>query len=120
MLGYYENEEATKESFVDGYFRTGDLGYLDKKGFLYVTGRKKDVIVLNNGKNIFPQELEDHFNESDFITESFVFADRKKDSETKLCVKFVYDPALDIFQGKSESEIEDHIHILLQLLLHHL
>lgn len=109
MLGYYENEEATNESFIDGYFRTGDLGYLDKKGFLYVTGRKKDVIVLNNGKNIFPQELEDHFNESDFITESFVFADRKKDSETKLCVKFVYDPALDIFQGKSESEIEELI-----------
>lgn len=105
MLGYYENEEATSQTIIDGYLHTGDLGYLDKKGFLFVTGRKKDVIVLHNGKNIFPQEIEDNFNTSDLFLESFVYADEKNGSETKLCVKLVYDVANENLKGKSEEEI---------------
>ena len=58
MLGYYENEEETKKVLKNGWFSTGDLGYFDKDGFLYITGRKKDVIVLKNGENIYQQELE--------------------------------------------------------------
>ena len=60
--GYYKNEEATKELFTkDGYLRTGDLGYLDKENYLYLTGRAKSLIVTEGGKNVFPEEIEDHF-----------------------------------------------------------
>ncbi|UKI37561.1 MAG: AMP-binding protein [Clostridiales bacterium] len=58
MLGYYQNKEATDEVIVDGWFHTGDLGYIDDEGFCHITGRKKSVIVTQNGKNIFPEELE--------------------------------------------------------------
>ena len=58
MLGYYENEEATSEVLIDGWYHTGDIGHIDKKGFVFITGRKKDMIVLKNGKKIFPEEVE--------------------------------------------------------------
>ncbi|MBQ8235882.1 MAG: AMP-binding protein, partial [Clostridia bacterium] len=61
MLGYFENKEATDAVFTeDGFFRTGDIGYLDKDGYIYITGRKKNIIILSNGKNIYPEELEEH------------------------------------------------------------
>ena len=62
MLGYFEDEEATREAIVDGWFRTGDLGRFDDKGNLIITGRCKSVIVTPNGKNIFPEEIEDEIN----------------------------------------------------------
>lgn len=72
MLGYYNQPEMTREVIRDGWFYTGDLGYLDKDGFLYITGRKKNVIVTSNGKNIFPEELETYLARTPYVAESVV------------------------------------------------
>ena len=104
MLGYYENEEATKEILEDGWLHTGDLGRFDKKGFLYITGRIKDMIVLDNGKKVFPHEVESLLNNSDLITESFVYA-KRENKNLKLGVKLVYDENNEILQGKTKDEI---------------
>lgn len=76
MLGYYKNEEATAEVLKDGWFYTGDLGYMDDDGFLYITGRSKNIIILDNGKNIYPEEIEDKINALDGVKDTFVYADK--------------------------------------------
>lgn len=90
MLGYYDDEEATKEVIKDGWFHTGDLAYKDKEGFLFITGRKKNVIVLKNGKNIFPEEIEQIINKKPYAIESMVFGYPKGDDFIVSC-KVVYD-----------------------------
>ena len=90
MLGYYENKEATDSVLKDGWFYTGDLGKFDKDGYLYITGRKKFMIVLKNGKKIFPEELEILINKLPFVSESMVFGIPDKDNDIKLCAKIVY------------------------------
>lgn len=72
MMGYYKNPELTAEVIVDGWLYTGDLGYLDKNGFLHITGRRKNVIVTANGKNIFPEELETYLSRNPYVLESVV------------------------------------------------
>lgn len=89
MLGYYENEEATNDVLIDGWFHTGDLGYIDKDGFIFITGRKKNVIVLKNGKNIFPEELEAIITTLPYVEENMVFG-KPKDDDLLLSVKIVY------------------------------
>jgi len=79
FMGYYENKKATEEAIIDGWFYTGDLGYLDKDGFLFITGRKKNVIVLKNGKNIYPEELEAKIATLKYVSESMVFGKPKDD-----------------------------------------
>ncbi len=74
MLGYYNMPELTAETIVDGWFNTGDLGFFDKEGWLYITGRKKNVIVTKNGENIYPEEIEDIINKYDEVSESMVYA----------------------------------------------
>ena len=93
MLGYYENEEATNEVLKDGWFYTGDLAYFDKDGYLFITGRKKDMIVLKNGKKVFPDELEVLINRLDEVKECLVYGipDNKDKNDIKLSVKVVYD-----------------------------
>ena len=83
MLGYYENEEETNKTLVDGWFHTGDLGKIDNNGYLYITGRCKSVIVTKNGKNIYPEEVEYYLNDSPLISESLVLGIQKSnDDET--------------------------------------
>ncbi len=94
MLGYYQNEEATKEAITeDGWLLTGDLGYFDKDGYLYITGRKKNVIVLKNGKNVYPEELEALLGKIPSVKETFVYGKPEKDDEIdlKICAKIVVD-----------------------------
>ncbi len=86
MLGYYNLPEATGEVIQDGWLHTGDLGHADKNGYYYITGRKKNVIITKNGKNVYPEELEYQLNKTQFIMESMVFADTAADSEDTLIV----------------------------------
>lgn len=110
MLGYYKNEEATKEVLKDGWFHTGDLGYLDKDGFLYITGRRKDMIVLKNGKKIFPEEIETLINRNEEIEESFVFGmpDKEDQNDVTLSVKVVYNK--EIVKEKYNDISEEELH----------
>lgn len=106
MLGYYENEEATKNVLKEGWFYTGDLGYYDKRKFLYIAGREKSVIVLKNGKNIYPEELEILISRLPYVTENMVFG-YPKDDDLLLSAKIVYNK--DFFKGQNEKEIEEKI-----------
>lgn len=89
MMGYYENEEATKEVLKNGWFYTGDLGYQDKDGYIFMAGRKKNVIVLKNGKNVYPEELEILVNNLPYVEESMVFGMPKED-DLVVSAKIVY------------------------------
>ena len=114
MLGYYNNEEATKETFTeDGYLKTGDLGYFDNDGYFFVTGRKKDVIVLKNGKNVFPDEIEILINRLPGVKESFVYGkpNEKDPEDLKIGAKVVYDEenAEKVFGTTDEKEIKEKI-----------
>ena len=94
MLGYYNDEVKTAEVFEDGYFKTGDYGYMDDDGFVFITGRKSDVIVLRNGKNIYPQELELLIGKLPYVAECMVFSREKTKTDTLLVAKIVYDAEL--------------------------
>ena len=112
MKCYYNDEEATKEAFTDdGWFKTGDYGYLDKDEFLFVTGRKKDIIVLRNGKNVYPQEIEFLINELPYVKESLVYQRGQDKTDTMLCAKIVYDPELieKEFGKGTEEEYQNKI-----------
>lgn len=90
MLGYYDNQEATDEVIKDGWLYTGDLAYFDEEGYLFICGRKKNVIVMKNGKNVFPEEIENLINVLPYVEESMVFT-REKANDYVLWAKVVYD-----------------------------
>ncbi len=102
MLGYYENEQATADVFTeDGYFRTGDIGYMDEDDYIYITGRKKSVIVLENGKNVFPEEIEEYLSNIDTIAECVVVG--RNEGENVVLTAIIY-PAFDKFEKDIELE----------------
>lgn len=113
MLGYYENEEETNNVLKDGWFYTGDLGYKDKDGFIFLTGRQKNMIVLKNGKKIFPEEIETLVNRIDLVAECIVFGmpDEKDKNDLKLSVKVVYnkDEVKSKYGDISEEELKNII-----------
>ena len=111
MLEYVDNPEATNEVLKDNWFYTGDLGYFDKDGFLFITGRKKDVIVLKNGKNIFPEEIEILINKLPYVSESMVFGRPLEDGDYKICAKIVYnkDVINEMFPNISKEDLHKKV-----------
>ena len=111
MLGYYNNEEATKETLEDGWLHTGDLARIDKDGYIFISGRKKFVIVLKNGKNIYPEELETLVNKIEGIKESFVYGRPEDDEDYKICAKIVYDKETveEIYGTQDEEKLKELI-----------
>ena len=110
MLGYYNNEQATKEVLSDnGWFYTGDYGYVDKKGYLYITGRKKNIIVLQDGKNVFPEEIEEYLGAIPHIKECVVVG-RQKDNDLSITAlvypDFEYTDSIGL---KSKEEVYNAI-----------
>lgn len=113
MLGYYQNEEATKEVLINNWFYTGDLASIDEEGYIFIRGRKKSVIVLKNGKNIFPEEMENLVNRIEGVKESFIFGKSNKEDkdDIKIYVKIVYDKDIvkTAYKVETDKEIYDAI-----------
>ena len=109
MLGYYEDEKANKKSLQNGWFYTGDLAKIDEEGYIFICGRKKSVIVLKNGKNIFPEEMENLVNKIEGIKESFIFGKIQSNDENniKINVKIVFDRDVikDVYKVEKDEEI---------------
>lgn len=109
MLGYYEDEEATKQAIQDGYFHSGDIGRIDEDGYIYITGRCKNVIVTQNGKNIYPEEIELMLNDIPEISECLVYGEKekedKRDKELIITAKIIPDyKKIEELHGKDLSE----------------
>ena len=111
MLGYYEDEEATNAVIdKDGWFHTGDLAYMDKDGFIFIAGRQKNVIVLKNGKNVYPEELEQLISELPYVAENMVFG-MPKDDDLVVSAKIVYNEIYvkQKYGNISEDELKEII-----------
>ena len=110
MLGYYNNPEANAEAFTeDGWFKTGDIGYMDSEGYLHITGRCKSVIVLENGKNVFPEEIEEYLSEISNIAECVVVGRKKEDSDEVVLTAVIYPDFNTYAKDESISVIGDDI-----------
>lgn len=105
MLGYYDNDEANSEVFTeDGYFKTGDVGYIDDDGYIFITGRQKSVIVLENGKNVFPEEIEEYLSHIDQIAECVVVG-RTQDTGRIELTALVYPDYSKFPDGTDEATV---------------
>jgi long-chain acyl-CoA synthetase len=104
MLGYYGDPETTAAVLSDdGWFRTGDYGYFDSDGYLFITGRKKNVIIAKNGKNVYPEEIETRLNRFDGVKECMVFGRVSETKGEEICVLLVPDRDLLIEQAESQG-----------------
>ena len=113
MLGYYNNKKATDSVMEDGWFHTGDLARIDEDGYIFICGRKKSVIVLKNGKNIYPEEMEGLVNKIEGVKESFIFGKQQTDDKDniKIHVKIVFNK--DIMKEAYKVEKEEDIYRVL-------
>jgi len=110
MIGYYKNEKLTSDAFDDGWFKTGDLGYIDQDGFLHISGRQKNVIIAKNGKNVFPEEIEDILNRSPYILESLVYGEKDPKQDEIIAVQLVIDAEAFIeYSEKNKVKITDEL-----------
>ena len=101
MMGYYKNPEATAETLTeDGWLKTGDLGYVDDQNRLYITGRKKNLIILSNGENVSPEEIENKFAGIDFISEIMVYAE-----DGTICAEIF--PSEEYFKQNADENVQD-------------
>jgi long-chain acyl-CoA synthetase len=106
MLGYYKNPTATKETFENDWFKTGDLGYFDEDGFLFICGRKKNVIIANNGENVFPEEIEDILDRNQFVLECMVYGEEDEKHDERIVALIVPDTAAFIdYSEKNNVQI---------------
>ena len=109
MLEYYGNKKATKDSIIDNWFYTGDLAKIDEEGYIFIRGRKKSVIVLKNGKNIFPEEMENLVNKIEGVEESFIFGMQMSEdvNDIKIFVKIIYnqETAENVYKVKGKENI---------------
>jgi long-chain acyl-CoA synthetase len=106
MLGYYKNKEATEETFDGEWFKTGDLGYFDKEGLLYICGRKKNIIIANNGENVYPEEIEDMLNRQPFVFECMVYGEKDEKHDERIAALIVPDsPAFIEYSSKNNVQI---------------
>ncbi|MFC1807954.1 AMP-binding protein [Candidatus Omnitrophota bacterium] len=110
MKGYYNKESATKEVLADGWFRTGDLGYIDKDGYIFITGRSKELIVLSSGKNVYPQDLESEYSKTPLVKEICILGVSKESgAKTQDYLYGVVVPDLDSLQNRGEMNVYDVI-----------
>ena len=110
MLGYYNNPEATAAAFTeDGWFRTGDVGYLDEDEYCFITGRLKTVIVLESGKNVFPEEIEEYLSGIELIAESAVIGRQKEGESEVLLTALVYPDATKFPEGTTTEQMQEAI-----------
>ncbi|MBO7324346.1 MAG: AMP-binding protein [Bacteroidales bacterium] len=117
MLGYYNNAEATAEVFdKDGFFHTGDYGKLDEEGWIYITGRKKNLIILSNGKNVYPEEIEADLQKVEGVSEVVVYAGESRLQKDKITIVAEIFPDADLLADKGISNAQEYFETQVKLL----
>lgn len=117
MLGYYNNPEATAEVFdKDGFFHTGDYGKLDEEGWIYITGRKKNLIILSNGKNVYPEEIEADLQKVEGVSEVVVYAGESRLQKDKITIVAEIFPDADLLADKGISNAQEYFETQVKLL----